>query len=121
MTKKFLAIALLGGLFYTSCSNAPKQETQPVEVEETVTTVTEVPADEIVTNSVTDKKGVKLDMTYNNTKNTATFVLNGETIELKADTTASGIKYSNSQYVYTEHQGNIDLKKDGKTVFEIKK
>lgn len=119
MKKILLMIAILAGLFYTSCKYSPKQEAKQEEKIET--TLTPAPADKIVTSSVTDKKGTKLDMTFNNTKGTATFVLNGETIELKQDTTASGVQCSNAQYIYTEHQGNIELKKEGKVVFEIKK
>jgi membrane-bound inhibitor of C-type lysozyme len=56
-------------------------------------------------------------MMFNNTRNTATFILKGETIEMKQDTMASGIKYSNSNYEFTEWHGEIELKKDGKIVF----
>lgn len=114
MTKKILTIAMLAALVLVSCNQSQKVNDQSKGQTEQAAT------DEIVTNSVTNKDGVKLDMTYNNTKGIATFVLNGETIELKADTTASGVKYSNNQYVYIEHQGEIELKKDGTVVFEKK-
>lgn len=77
--------------------------------------------DDVLESTVIDKNGKKLHMSFNNTLNKATFELNGETIDLKGDTTASGIQYHNENYVYTEHQGNMELKKDGKIVFEIKK
>ncbi|MCZ4244653.1 MliC family protein [Pedobacter punctiformis] len=77
--------------------------------------------DDVVESTVIDKTGKKLQMSFNNTLNKATFLLDGETIHLKGDTTGSGIQYSNKNYVYTEHQGNMELKKDGKIVFEIKK
>ena len=48
---------------------------------------------------------------------TALFVFNGETIELKGDTTASGIRYSNKHYIFTEHQGKMELLKDNKVIF----
>jgi len=115
MIKRFLTVTLLSVLVLVSCKQNPKPDNQTMgQTEQTAST------DEIVTNSVTNKDGTKLDMRYNNTKGTATFVLNGETIELKADTMASGVKYSNNQYVYTEHQGQIELKKDGKVVYEKK-
>ena len=116
MKKTFLTIAVLSGLILVSCTGQKKQADQPVEQ----TTITAV-SDEIVNDSVTNQEGVTLNMTYNNTKGTGTFVLNGETIELQQDTTASGIKFSNAQYEYTEWQGDIVLKKDGKVVFESKK
>lgn len=77
--------------------------------------------DDIVKNSATDKNGKKLEMTFNNSKDVATLVFNGEVIDLKGDTMASGIKYSNKNYEYVEHQGDIQLKKDGTVVFEAKK
>lgn len=77
--------------------------------------------DDIVKSLVKDKAGKELNMTFNNTKGIATFVFNDEVIDLKQDTTASGIKYSNNNYEYTEHQGNIELKKDGTVVFSVQK
>ncbi|MDR1516912.1 MAG: MliC family protein [Dysgonamonadaceae bacterium] len=114
MAKKILTIALLSGFIFASCKNAPKQEAAPAETTPVETALTE----EIVTDSVADKNGVKLYLSFNNTQNTASLVLNGDTVELKGDTVASGIRYSNAQYVFTEHQGNITLTKDGTTVFE---
>ncbi len=67
--------------------------------------------------SVKNKEGKTLEMKFDNAKNTASFVFDGKTIELKADTTASGVKYSNKDYVFTEHQGKMELIKDGKAVF----
>ncbi|WP_163212806.1 MliC family protein [Bacteroides sp. 519] len=76
---------------------------------------------DVVSASVTNKQGEKLDMTFNNNNNTAVLKLDGKEINLKADTTASGIKYSNANYVYEEWQGHSVLKKDGKVVFDNKK
>lgn len=75
-----------------------------------------------VTTSVSDKEGKRLDLDFNNNNNTATLKLqNGETINLRADTTASGIRYSNQDYVYEEWQGHSVLKKNGKVIFDNKK
>lgn len=113
MIKRFLSVAVLAGLVFVACNNSPKPTNEPTE-QNTISTAN----DEVVQNSVTNSNGTTLQMTYNNTRGTATFVLNGETIEMKADTVASGIRYSNSQYVYTEHQGDIKLMKNGEVVFE---
>ena len=40
---------------------------------------------------------------------------------MKQDTTASGIQYSNEDYLFTEWQGKMELKKDGKTIFSHQK
>ena len=109
MTKRKLTLILLSALFF-ACKETPKQETsQSTQI---------AAADKVVTGSATNKDGQKLNMIFNNTKNTATFIMNGESIELKEDTIASGIKYSNKNYEYREHQGKIELKKDGKIIFK---
>ncbi|MDR1285185.1 MAG: lipoprotein [Campylobacteraceae bacterium] len=40
---------------------------------------------------------------------------------LKSIPMASGIKYANSEYEYSEWHGEIELKKDNKTIFKAKK
>ncbi len=114
MMKIILTFAMLTALFLTSCKENNKQDKQETTNTENKTTTT----DEIITTSLTDKDGVKLDLTFNNTKKTATLKFKGETIEMKQDTVASGIKYSNANYEYREHQGNIELVKDGKVIFK---
>ena len=74
-----------------------------------------------VTASVANKAGKKLDLVFNNNNNTAVVMFNGQEIQLKADTTASGIRYSNADYVYEEWQGHSVLKKKGEVVFDNKK
>ncbi|MBD8389362.1 MliC family protein [Dysgonomonas sp. BGC7] len=74
--------------------------------------------DEIKQGVETNQKGDNLEYTFNNTKNTATFIFNGEKIEMEADNTkASGANYKNDNYSYTNWQGITELKKDGKTIF----
>lgn len=109
--------SVLISLFAFSCQKTEKTNEETTSQ----TAVTEQKADEIIRDTVTNKDGVQLAMAFNNTKQTATFVLRGETIDLKQDQTASGIKYSNAAYEYQEHQGEMTLKKGGKTVFSHKK
>ncbi|WP_080055638.1 MliC family protein [Spirosoma aerolatum] len=106
-----LSIALSGGLY--ACQSSQKT----VKQSSTQTTAKQPIADSIVRDTVTNSQGVKLAMAYDNAKHTATFVLNGTEIKLKQDTTASGIKYSNSEYEYTEHQGKMTLKKGNEILF----
>jgi membrane-bound inhibitor of C-type lysozyme len=105
--KTLLIATIIGILFFDSCQ-------QNTNFEEDSTPVME----EIVRNSVTDLHGTKLYMTFDNDRETATFVFEGETIRTKQDTMASGVKCTNKHYEFLEHQGNITLKKDGKLVFE---
>lgn len=65
-----------------------------------------------------NSKGDKLEYVFNNTNNTATFILNGQTIEMIGDNTkASGANYKNDNYTYTNWHGITELKKNGETIF----
>ena len=64
------------------------------------------------------KSGEKLFYTFDNRVNTMEIVFNGETIKLKKEPTASGIKYSSKNYIYTEWHGTGTLTKNGTTIFE---
>ncbi len=66
---------------------------------------------------ITDKDGKKMEISFDNNKQTATIKRNGETIELKQEVSGSGIVYKNDHYEYNEHQGGIILSKDGKEIF----
>lgn len=71
----------------------------------------------LVESIVKDEEGNVLEMKFDNFNNTAVFVFDDKTIELDADVTASGVRYSNKDYVFTEYQGKIELLKDGKVIF----
>jgi membrane-bound inhibitor of C-type lysozyme len=75
--------------------------------------------DNIVTSSLKNKEGQTLDITYNNTTNQAKVYLNGgEQIELVGQKPASGIWYKNDHYELRGKGENVELTKDGKTVFK---
>lgn len=113
MTKNILTIAVLSALLLTSCTGTSKQENSEQTTAETV-------ADDIVKTTSTDKDGQKLEMTFNNTKSTATLIFKGETIELEQQKAASGIWYKNAQYELRGKGNDIDLTKDGELVFTHK-
>lgn len=73
----------------------------------------------IVKTKLTDTAGNVLQMEFNNDAGTAVLFFRGDTIFLKQDTMASGIRYSNNQYVYMEWQGQSTLYKDSLIVFNI--
>lgn len=102
-------------LSISSCQNRNKD----TKTEEPTTVETTVNSDnaDIVTNSLTDDKGNILDMKFDNTAGTATFIFNKDTIHLKQDTMASGIQYSNEHYRFNEHHSKATLTKDGNVVF----
>ncbi|MBD3905431.1 MliC family protein [Chryseobacterium sp. C-2] len=76
---------------------------------------------EIIKTTISDKNGKKLDMTFNNTKNIVTLVLNGETIELEGQKAASGIWYKNEHYELRGKGNENELHKDGKLIFKSEK
>ena len=111
MTKPILTMTMLAAFWLSSCKESPKQEN-------TDTTTTEQVADDIVKSTSTDADGNNLEMKFNNTKGTATLDFKGETIELVAEKSASGIWYTNDHYELRGKGNDIELKKDGEVVFK---
>ncbi len=112
MKKVFLVFCVIL-ISLTSC-NHNKSNNEKVSQKEVVGQK----PDEIKQGVETNQKGDNLEYTFNNTKNTATFIFNGEKIEMEADNTkASGANYKNDNYSYTNWQGITELKKGGKTIF----
>lgn len=120
MKKQIVSIAMLGTIFLYSCgANAPKESTDAPATENVVKTEEASTNNERVNISQTDKSGNKLDVSFDNSKNTATLQFNGETIELTLDTTmASGTHYKNEHYQYSEWHGKTTVAKDGTVIFE---
>jgi len=114
MTKNILTIAALGALLLASCKETPKQENAEV----TTTEIVEKTSDDFVTTTTIDKDGKELEVVFNNTQGTATFVFEGETVELPQQQAASGFWYQNDKYELRGKGNNLQLKKDGKIVFE---
>ena len=119
-------ILIAGAAFLAfACSEKTKEAEQPVAEQimtDTVKTTTDVTStisrDEVYNGSVTNDAGITLKQSYNTTKGTAVFEVNGEVITAKQDTVASGIQYSNEHYIYKEHKGDISLYKDGKLFWD---
>lgn len=116
MKKHILAVTMLTALFLTSCTETSQQENNDAVTTESVESAT----DDIVTSSLTDKAGKKLDMTFNNTEGTATLNLEGEIIELTQQRSGSGIWYTNDHYELRGKGNDLDLKKDGNVIFTHK-
>ena len=111
MTKHILTIGVMATLFLNSCKETPQQDNA-------ATTTTETVADDIVKTTSTDKDGKTLDLTFNNTKGTATVTHNGETIALIQEKAASGIWYKNETYELRGKGNDLQLTKDGNVIFE---
>jgi membrane-bound inhibitor of C-type lysozyme len=115
------SIRFISGLLISLLTFSCQKTGKTYEETTSQTAVTEPKVDEIVRDTVINKDGVQLAIAFNNTNQTAAFVLNGEHIDLKQEQMGSGIKYSNANYEFTEHQGVGILKKSGKVVFAFKK
>lgn len=113
MTKNILTIGVLVALFLTSCKETPKQEKQ-----ETTTETVDSSNDDIEKTTSTNKDGENLDISYNNTKGTATLNFKGEIIELAQERAASGIWYKNDIYELRGKGEHLELTKEGKTIFK---
>ncbi|MFC4689904.1 MliC family protein [Dokdonia genika] len=111
MKRLIITVAVLGIIALNSCQE--KTDRDNTAPQETVKTENE----DIVTITSTDKEGNKLDITYNNIKGTATLNFKGVTIELEAQKAASGIWYKNDTYELRGKGNNLELQKDGQTVF----
>lgn len=112
MKNLFLIIGVVAGMAFVSCSDKKVTATDIKP---------EIPVKGETQNNIIDGTYVHnmdtLHYKFDNAKSNAVLKFKGEDIQLKQDTMASGIKYSNDKYVYTEHQGKITLTKDGKVIF----
>lgn len=124
MKKHIFITAALAALFLTSCNKDKKAtDSTATSLDSIASNPSDSAAvagtkDEIVKSTSKDSSGKTLDMTFNNTKNTATVIFNNETIELQGQKPASGIWYKNDHYELRGKGEEIELTKDGKTVFK---
>ncbi|PWN70404.1 hypothetical protein C1631_010545 [Chryseobacterium phosphatilyticum] len=123
MKKHIFIAAASAALFLTSC-NKEKKATDSTTSPDSIATKSSDSAtvagtqDEIVKSTMIDAKGKKLEASFNNNKETATIVFDGETIELKAQVTGSGIWYKNDHYELRGKGSENELSKDGKVIFK---
>lgn len=114
MKKQILTFTIATAMLLTACNQKTEKENKSID--NTQTTITA--KDDIVNQSLTDKNGNKLDMVFNNTKGVVTINFEGDEAELKEEESASGIWYTNANYELRGKGNNIELKKNGKIVFE---
>lgn len=113
MIKRTWSLALLPALVLIACKESPKQETTKVQETEISTSV----KDDFVTTTYVNKEAKELEVVYNNTQSTATFVFDGETVELEQQQSASGVWFKNDTYELRGKGNDIELIKDGEVVF----
>ena len=114
MTKQILTMAVIAMVFMTACKETTKKES----TEKTNTENVETTNNDIVHQTLTDKDGNTLHMMFDNAKDIVTVEFKGEKAELPREKSASGIWYANDQYELSGKGNDVQLKKDGKVIFE---
>ncbi|MEO5789282.1 MAG: MliC family protein [Gelidibacter sp.] len=112
MIKRFFVIGMLTTTVVISCKDKQKQgNIDSTATEQTI-------SNDVVTQSLTNKDGETLEMSFDNSKGKATVNFNGESIALNQEMAASGIWYKNEHYDLRGKGNDIWLKKDGEVIFE---
>ena len=112
MIKRILVIGMLTATVFISCKEHQKQEnTDSTNTHQTT-------SNDVVTQSLTNKDGETLEMTFDNSEGKATVNFKGESIALDQEKAASGIWYKNEHYELRGKGNDIWLKKDGAMIFE---
>lgn len=123
MKKIILTIGLFLPLFMYSCKNTPKEAKEEVateNVEEVEATVDEEAQPTVVTASYTDEAGKTLNVVFDVEKEEATINFDGVEAVLAQQVSASGIRYSNSEFELVEWQGETTLRQNDEVVFTHK-
>lgn len=116
---KILIPVVVVFLLFGACQNQKSSRSAGaiVSEEETKVDSSAVMNNEIISSAITNKEGITLKQTFNNSMGTCILELNGERIELQQERTASGIRYSNEHFTYTNWHGETHLYKDGSLIF----
>ena len=116
---KILIPIVVALLLFGACQNRDSSRSKGAIVsgEETIGDSSAVMNSEMVISSITNKEGITLKQMFNNSTGTCILEFNGERIELRQERTASGIRYSNEHFTYTNWHGETHLYKDGSLIF----
>jgi hypothetical protein len=119
MTKGLLILFAASLLFLSSCQNRKSNNQTPKDSSGTELKPEDssLKNNEIISSTTTNKDGISLKYTFNNSDGTCILELNGEIIKLKQERMASGIKYSNEHFIYTNWHSETNLFKDGNLIF----
>ncbi len=111
MQKSISGTIFLVALFSASCHTNQQKSPETSQAEHPLSDTTTIDA------NLTNANGEALQMSFDTAAHSAVFVFRGERIALNQELRASGIKYSNEKYEYTEWHGEKTLKKDGQIIF----
>jgi len=123
MTKELVVLFVASLLIFSSCQNrkSNSESGKDSSKSELQSEDSLLKNSAIVSSTTTNKDGITLKYTFNNSDGTCILELNGELIKLKQERMASGIKYSNEHFIYTNWHGETNLFKDGKLIFSDSK
>lgn len=120
MKKSFFAI-ICTTLFLVSCTkDKTKASTEPEKtpVTDSISTASPEVKDNFIKSTAKDKNGKTLEMTFDNAKNTVTVVFEGNNVTLEGQEVGSGMLYKNDQYELSGKGEQVELTKEGKTIFK---
>ena len=106
-------------LFFASCKNinfTDKKNVMHIQAQQQQ--AIDPTAGEIVTATFFDKNNAAVRMIFDNTKNIATVYLSDDTVELEGQKPASGIWYKNDHYELRGKGADLELTRDGETIFK---
>lgn len=115
MTKQFfIMLTLVFASLLTACKGGVKRE----NTADSTAKVSIASSDDIVTQSLVDEQGERLELIFDNAKDLVTIHFRGDTAALPSQKPASGIWYENDRYELRGKGKQITLIKDGETVFK---
>ncbi len=114
MIKKGLIVILLAGTVLSSCKENPGQTNKESAQKETITGNEA----EIIRREFIDSHGKNLEILFNKAEDEAIVIYRGDSINLKGQKPASGIWYKNYRYELRGKGEQVELRKDGQTIFK---
>jgi len=111
-------LGILSVILLLSCKSAETVKPEENIVKSEQRRIISETQNNIVYTRIINAQGEMIELVFDNAKNEALLMLNGEKISLLGQVTASGTKYSNEQYLFTQWKEEIELKKDGVLIFK---
>ena len=115
MKKGNLVLVVFMICVFISCKNEEKKLVVPHEK----INVEKTPENQTNTTVFTDFDGQKLEVTFDSSKHTASFNFNDEEVKLDQQQSGSGFVYANETYLLQGKGNDVELLKNGKTVFTM--
>ncbi|WP_312343497.1 MliC family protein [Chryseobacterium binzhouense] len=109
-------VFLLASILLMSCTKTEKKEplSNSKDTENSVTK-SDI-SEDLVMDSLFTKENEKIDIIFDNSSQTATVLFEGNQVQLEAQKTASGIRYTGSGYELLGKGTALELKKDSITI-----